>query len=135
HRLLGHCPFAAYPARTKSCAAARKDGNPEPDSTIGMKRTPPQLPTVARILSQGKGSGPKAFGLSVAPVGVPPTESDCRIAHPLVNRFRALLMPGASALLCALASAAASAASADWPQWRGPDRPDVSKESGLLKTW
>jgi outer membrane protein assembly factor BamB len=27
------------------------------------------------------------------------------------------------------------AAGADWPQWRGPDRSDVSKESGLLKTW
>jgi len=39
------------------------------------------------------------------------------------------------ALLCALATAAASAATADWPQWRGPDRTDVSKESGLLKTW
>ena len=23
----------------------------------------------------------------------------------------------------------------DWPQWRGPDRSDVSKETGLLKTW
>ena len=23
----------------------------------------------------------------------------------------------------------------DWPQWRGPDRTDVSKETGLLKTW
>jgi len=23
----------------------------------------------------------------------------------------------------------------DWPQWRGPDRDDVSKESGLLKQW
>jgi outer membrane protein assembly factor BamB len=23
----------------------------------------------------------------------------------------------------------------DWPQWRGPDRNDVSKETGLLKTW
>ena len=22
-----------------------------------------------------------------------------------------------------------------WPQWRGPDRTDVSKETGLLKTW
>ncbi|MCI0748205.1 MAG: PQQ-like beta-propeller repeat protein [Verrucomicrobia subdivision 3 bacterium] len=27
------------------------------------------------------------------------------------------------------------AASLDWPQWRGPDRTDVSKETGLLKTW
>jgi outer membrane protein assembly factor BamB len=24
---------------------------------------------------------------------------------------------------------------ADWPQWRGPDRTDVSQESGLLKKW
>jgi outer membrane protein assembly factor BamB len=24
---------------------------------------------------------------------------------------------------------------ADWRQWRGPDRTDVSKETGLLKTW
>ena len=24
---------------------------------------------------------------------------------------------------------------ADWPQWRGPDRTDVSEETGLLKTW
>jgi outer membrane protein assembly factor BamB len=23
----------------------------------------------------------------------------------------------------------------DWPQWRGPDRTDVSKETGLLKRW
>src|SRR5688572_26170246 len=23
----------------------------------------------------------------------------------------------------------------DWPQWRGPDRTDVSKETGLLKSW
>jgi len=27
------------------------------------------------------------------------------------------------------------AAANDWPQWRGPDRTDVSKETGLLKTW
>ena len=23
----------------------------------------------------------------------------------------------------------------DWPQWRGPNRDDISKETGLLKTW
>jgi outer membrane protein assembly factor BamB len=34
-----------------------------------------------------------------------------------------------------LLAAAALAAAADWPQWRGPDRNDVSKETGLLKTW
>ncbi len=27
------------------------------------------------------------------------------------------------------------ALAADWPQWRGPDRSGVSKESGLLKDW
>ncbi len=26
-------------------------------------------------------------------------------------------------------------AASDWPQWRGPDRTDVSKETGLLKSW
>src|SRR5258708_13432365 len=24
---------------------------------------------------------------------------------------------------------------ADWPQWQGPDRTGISKETGLLKTW
>jgi len=28
-----------------------------------------------------------------------------------------------------------SAANFDWPQWHGPDRTDVSKETGLLKKW
>ena len=27
------------------------------------------------------------------------------------------------------------AAAADWPQWRGPNRDDVSKETGLLQSW
>ena len=27
------------------------------------------------------------------------------------------------------------ASALDWPQWRGPDRTDVSKETGLLKQW
>src|SRR5213592_2453247 len=25
--------------------------------------------------------------------------------------------------------------SGDWPQWRGPDRTGVSRETGLLKSW
>ena len=37
-----------------------------------------------------------------------------------------------SALVLALS---ATASALDWPQWRGPDRTDVSKETGLLKTW
>ena len=28
-----------------------------------------------------------------------------------------------------------SAMAADWPQWRGPDREGVSRETGLLKEW
>ncbi|HZY86611.1 MAG TPA: PQQ-binding-like beta-propeller repeat protein [Gemmataceae bacterium] len=30
---------------------------------------------------------------------------------------------------------AGPAPAADWPQWQGPDRNNVSKETGLLKTW
>lgn len=32
-------------------------------------------------------------------------------------------------------SASLPAASSDWPQWRGPQRDGVSKETGLLKQW
>src|SRR5438067_1637708 len=46
--------------------------------------------------------------------------------------FGALL---ALAGLTLLACAAPSSASGDWPQWRGPDRTGVSKETGLLKSW
>lgn len=28
-----------------------------------------------------------------------------------------------------------TASAADWPQWRGPDRTDLSQETGLLRTW
>jgi outer membrane protein assembly factor BamB len=37
--------------------------------------------------------------------------------------------------LATLPSVAAPAAGLDWPQWRGPDRTDVSQETGLLKAW
>ncbi|HWQ93229.1 MAG TPA: serine/threonine protein kinase, partial [Clostridia bacterium] len=37
-----------------------------------------------------------------------------------------------SSLLCACAQ---QADAADWPQWRGPDRDGVSKETGLLQQW
>jgi outer membrane protein assembly factor BamB len=39
-----------------------------------------------------------------------------------------------SAPILALTIAWASPA-ADWPQWQGPDRTNVSKETGLLKSW
>ena len=45
-----------------------------------------------------------------------------------------------SAVLCLIAISLAafctiSVVAADWPQWRGPDRSGVSKETGLLKQW
>ena len=42
------------------------------------------------------------------------------------------LLGGATGLIGA---AAAAVAAADWPQWRGPDRSGLSKETGLLKSW
>jgi outer membrane protein assembly factor BamB len=38
-------------------------------------------------------------------------------------------------LLLALAQQALAQSGADWPQWRGPNRDGVSKETGLLKQW
>ena len=38
-------------------------------------------------------------------------------------------------LLLALAQHALAQSAADWPQWRGPNRDGVSKETGLLKQW
>ncbi len=42
--------------------------------------------------------------------------------------------PRLLAALLTLASTA-FATGLDWPQWRGPDRTDVSKETGLMKAW
>src|SRR5205085_9908208 len=40
------------------------------------------------------------------------------------------LLPAACLLLLA-----AAARGDDWPQWQGPNRDNVSKETGLLKDW
>lgn len=40
-----------------------------------------------------------------------------------------------ASLLFVATALAASAESFDWPQWQGPDRDAVSKETGLLKEW
>jgi outer membrane protein assembly factor BamB len=40
-----------------------------------------------------------------------------------------------SKLAAAAALATLVLSGADWPQWRGPDRTAVSKETGLLRTW
>jgi outer membrane protein assembly factor BamB len=39
------------------------------------------------------------------------------------------------AFLSTVAAIAVAAGPSDWPQWRGPDRTGVSKETGLLKAW
>lgn len=41
----------------------------------------------------------------------------------------------ALALAALLAVPAAPLSAADWPQWRGANRDDISKETGLLKSW
>jgi len=38
-------------------------------------------------------------------------------------------------LLFAFAGQVMAQAGANWPQWRGPNRDGVSKETGLLKQW
>src|SRR5262245_53213537 len=38
-------------------------------------------------------------------------------------------------VLLATADPRGQSAGFDWPQWRGPDRNGVSKETGLLKEW
>lgn len=50
-----------------------------------------------------------------------------------MNRAR-LICSGALSLGLACVLAGASGA-ADWPQWRGPERTGISKETGLLQEW
>jgi outer membrane protein assembly factor BamB len=45
------------------------------------------------------------------------------------------LISVASIVLTLASAAAAQVAAGDWPQWRGPNRDGISKESGLLKQW
>ena len=41
----------------------------------------------------------------------------------------------AGCVACAVVAVAAQAPSTDWPQWRGPERNGVSRETGLLPEW
>jgi outer membrane protein assembly factor BamB len=49
----------------------------------------------------------------------------------LTKRHRSYL----ASLLLSGAALAAAAQAFDWPQWQGPDRNAISKETGLLKEW
>src|SRR5436190_928729 len=48
----------------------------------------------------------------------------------LATQFAATLLAGATALTMLRAAPAA-----DWPQWHGPARDNISQENGLLKEW
>ncbi len=41
----------------------------------------------------------------------------------------------AACSFCLLVLFAATAAAEDWPQWQGPERTNVSRETGLLQSW
>jgi outer membrane protein assembly factor BamB len=49
-----------------------------------------------------------------------------------MNRYAC---PLACLVVSVTAFAGSTASAADWPQWRGPDRDGVSKETGLLEKW
>src|SRR5689334_18323833 len=48
-------------------------------------------------------------------------------------KIRELLL--ATVVLLSVAYAALAQSPANWPQWRGPNRDGISKETGLLKQW
>ena len=45
------------------------------------------------------------------------------------------MKPARLILVLLILSSLLEASAADWPQWRGPNRDDLSKEKGLLKSW
>jgi len=54
----------------------------------------------------------------------------------MTRRFRTVFgIASALAALTTLTAVAQTARPGEWPQWRGPDRTGLSRETGLLKTW
>jgi outer membrane protein assembly factor BamB len=49
--------------------------------------------------------------------------------------FLIACLPALALPVVTAAPAPPDPARSDWPQWRGPDRNDISRESGLLKDW
>lgn len=76
---------------------------------------------------------------SLSPMKTPSSPSDP--GHPVSTgpRLRAGLAGYSAVALAVWLGAGAGftdrALGGDWPQWRGPDRADVSRETGLLKAW
>ena len=46
-----------------------------------------------------------------------------------------LILFAATLIVVGAVSLSSQSASSDWPQWRGPDRNGLSKETGLLSQW
>src|SRR3954465_9690075 len=59
---------------------------------------------------------------------------DVQPPRPTTSRNPAMAIKRLS-ILAILCTFAAIAAAADWPQWRGPARDGISKETGLLQEW
>ena len=49
--------------------------------------------------------------------------------------MRKLFFPQTWLWIAILALLPTSVSALDWPQWRGPERDGISKETGLLKSW
>ncbi len=51
------------------------------------------------------------------------------------TRCQFIVLTYVCALSLLLRATSCPCQAADWPQWRGPDRTDISRETGLLKDW
>jgi len=52
-----------------------------------------------------------------------------------MKNINAKTLPGLAVLFLFLSSNIVAQTAGDWPQWRGPKRDGISKETGLLKQW
>ncbi|MDQ3256177.1 MAG: PQQ-like beta-propeller repeat protein [Acidobacteriota bacterium] len=52
-----------------------------------------------------------------------------------MNKSSLKLMLSGAMMIFGLLAEAAGQSTGDWPQWRGPNRDGISKETGLLKQW
>lgn len=52
-----------------------------------------------------------------------------------MNKSNVRLMLSGAIIIFGLLAEAAGQSTGDWPQWRGPNRDGISKETGLLKQW
>ncbi len=52
-----------------------------------------------------------------------------------MNKSSLKLMLSGAMMIFGLLAEAAGQSAGDWPQWRGPNRDGISKETGLLKQW